>query len=67
MVPGPAPAPVPRHRTHASVVLAGLAAFVATLMIPAVAALWWLLAAATVVSVASVTGSRWWRVNRPAP
>jgi hypothetical protein len=45
------------------VALAGLAAFVATLAIPAIAALWWLLAAATMVSVASLTGTRLRRVS----
>jgi hypothetical protein len=60
----PVPAPVHRHRAHFSVGAAGLTAFVATLVIPAVAALWWLLAAATVLSVMSVTGTRLWRVSR---
>jgi len=51
------------RRTPWTIALAGLAAFLATLAIPAVAALWWLLAAATVVSVVSVTGLRLRRVS----
>jgi MYXO-CTERM domain-containing protein len=57
------PTPAPARREHWLVGLAGLAAFFATLAIPAIAALWWLLAAATLVSVGSVTGLRLRRVS----
>ena len=66
MAPSPAPVSARFHRTPWAIALAGLAAFVATLAIPAIAALWWLLAAATVVSVLSVTGVRLRRVSPEA-
>jgi hypothetical protein len=50
--------PVRLRRTHWAIALAALAAFLTTRAIPAIAALWWLLAVATVVSVAWVTGMR---------
>jgi hypothetical protein len=46
------------RRARWSIAIAGLAAFLTTLAIPAIAALWWLLAAVTVVSVVWVTGMR---------
>ena len=68
MATSPAPVPAGSRRTPWTIALAGLAAFVATLVIPAIAALWWLLAAVTVVSVLSVTvtGVRLRRVSPEA-